>query len=221
MTSKMTNKLNFSIKESIGYLILSTPPKNEMDHGFFDEFNEIICQLKVKSEIIGLIISSKGRHFSSGANVDQLLSLFNDHTQGLPEKLQRNKKAFEQLNDLPFPVVSCIKGICYGSGLELALSSHFRIAASNALVQLPEAGFGIIPGLGGLYNAQKCIGTAKTIELSLSGNSMTADDALSNGLIDIIADKKHLISKAEELINSIGENYRKELKQIYLLEHVG
>ena len=215
----MDNKtINWEIEDKIGYLTLVSAPKNEMDSMFFEEFNTIISKIERIQNLTGIIIQSIGRHFSSGADVEELVSVLNPSTNAIPPSITKNSKAFKILYNLQFPVVACIKGICYGSGLELALCANFRVAAANAMLCLPETGFGIIPGLGGIYNSRKCMGTARALEFVLSGNSLSSEEALDYGLVDLIKGKDELTDTAKKLIYLSSDNYRKELKPVYLKE---
>lgn len=210
------NSISWHIKNNIAYISLQSPPKNEMNTIFFTEFTHIVHQIEKSPNIIGLIIKADGRHFSSGANVEELLGLFKPNTKKIPEQLEKNTLAFQKLSELPYPVVACLKGICYGSALELALCTHFRIASTNTLMCFPETSFNIIPGLGGIYNTVKCMGKAETLEFALSGNTISAEDANKKGLIDILADKHELDNCALDIINKTQSNYKKEYKLKYL-----
>lgn len=212
------NTIDWQIVRNIGYLTLAVPPKNEMDSVFFREFSLLLEDIKSNDSLIGLIIQAQGRHFSSGADIDQLLSMFLTEESDILKLLTKNKEAFMTLSNLTVPVVACLKNICFGSGLELALCSHFRLSSPNLLLSLPETGFGILPGLGGIYNTQKCIGTAKTLQFVLSGNSMDAKEALESGMIDLIVDKKDLKEVATRIVIAIADNYKKEYKAKYLRE---
>jgi enoyl-CoA hydratase/carnithine racemase len=215
----MTYKtIDWKTVKNIGYLTLATPPGNEMDSFFFHEFSHIMEDIKSNKNLIGLIIQAQGRHFSSGANTDQLLSIFSGKEPGIPKLLKNNNEAFMTLSKLAIPVVACVKNICFGSGLELALCAHFRISSPNLLLSLPETGFGIMPGLGGIYNTHKCMGTAKTIQFVLSGNSIDAHGALESGLIDRIVAKNDLEKVASAIIIAVASNYKKEFKSRYLRE---
>ena len=211
-------KINWEIEDKIAYLTLVSAPKNEMDSMFFAEFNTIISRIERSQNIKGIIIQSEGRHFSSGANVEELFSVLDFSNKTIPPTITNNSEAFKALNNLKLPVVACIKGICYGSGLELALSANFRVASKNSMFSLPETGFGIMPGLGGIYNSRKCMGTARTLEFVLSGNSLSSEEALDYGLVDLIKGKDELTDTATKLIYLSSDNYRKELKPIYLKE---
>ena len=210
--------INWEIKDKIGYLTLVAAPENKMNSMFFEEFNTIISKIEGNQNLRGIIIQSKGRHFSSGADVEEFVSIFNSSNNTIPPSITKNSNAFKILNNLEFPVVACIKGICYGSGLELALSANFRIASKNSMFCLPETGFGIMPGLGGIYNSRKCMGTARALEFVLTGNSLSSEEALNYGLVDLIKGKDELVDTAKKLVYLSSDNYRKELKPIYLKE---
>ncbi len=212
------NTIDWKTVKNIGYLTLAAPPGNEMDTLFFSEFSHLLKKIKSNKNLIGLIIQAQGRHFSSGANIDQLLSIFSGKEPGIPNILKNNNEAFMTLSNLTIPVVACLKNICFGSGLELALCAHFRISSPNLLMSLPETGFGIMPGLGGIYNTHKCIGSSKTLQFVLTGNSLDAPEALECGLIDRIVDKNDLNKVAVKIILTVANNYAKEFKTIYLRE---
>ncbi len=210
--------INWKIEDEIAYLTLVSAPENKMDFLFFEEFNSIISKIEGNQKLRGLIIQSKGRHFSSGADVEELASVFKSSTQTIPPYISKNSDAFKILNRLEIPVAACIKGICYGSGLELALCANFRLALTNSVLCLPETGFGMMPGLGGIYNSHKCMGTARALEFVLTGNSLSSEEALKYGLVDLIVGKDKLLDKAKKLVYLSSDNYRKELKPIYLKE---
>ena len=212
--------LTYRVKDNFGIITLSAPPKNEMNTVFFQEFNQLIRAVKRDQNIKGLIIQADGRHFSSGANTDELLSLFQDNKDLLPKEIIDNAVAFRELADMSIPVVACLKGICFGSAMELALSAHFRVAASNTLMSLPEPGFGIIPGLAGIYRLQKIVGKAQALKFTLHAESISAEEAKKQGLIDIFADKHDLENTAIDLLKSIGTDYKKLLKNSYLRRFV-
>ncbi len=212
----MNKLITFKKEHAIGHLVLANPPKNEMTKAFFDQLADIVKSIRNEKMLKGLIIESEGRHFSSGVNVIELLKEFQSAKKQEPKQITKNLKTFLTLSNLPIPVVACITGVCMGSAFELALCAHFRLAAPNALISLPETGFGITPGLAGIYNTTKLIGTAKAMEFILTGNSLNASEALNYKLIDKIIDKKELKRTAQNFIENNYQNYKKELKLRYI-----
>jgi 3-hydroxyacyl-CoA dehydrogenase len=91
------------------------------------------------------------------------------------------------ITDCPKPIVAALHGTAMGGGFELALACDARIGARDLVVALPEVKLGIIPGAGGTQRAPRVMGVAKAIEFITSGRRMPAQEALTLGLIDVIA----------------------------------
>lgn len=193
-------RLELQKRDGIFHLELTAPPANRTDHLFFKELSDIIPKFMETDNIHGLIIHSRGRHFSSGADIDELRNeVTKNDKQETVELTNRSINTFNRLVELPYPVIAAIQGCCIGSGLELALACHYRIATPNAYFSLPETTFGLMPGCGGTIRLPNLVGLAESIRLILTGDSCLADDALKIGLIDSIADKKDLLQTAKKL----------------------
>lgn len=197
--------LQFSISGNIAYLTINSPPKNELRSEFFSILGELAQDTLVNCKVLGMIVSGAGRHFSTGANVEELLSLSNG-TPAINSKpdLFQNTENFSVIETLPYPVVAAITGCCFGAGLELALACHFRIASSHAVFALPESEFGLMPGCGGTIRLPSLIGQGETIKMVMSGKSMLADDALKIGLIDLVTEKINVMPAAKRFIRNSG-----------------
>lgn len=200
------SRKRLQLQEKIGifYLELIAPPANQTDRLFFQELAEIIPTLCDASDILGLIIYGKGRHFSSGADINELKAETKTKDgRTTAELMSRSVDLFNTLAELPYPVIAAVQGCCMGSGLELALSCHYRISTKNGLFSLPETTFGLMPGCGGTVRLPRLVGRKKAMELVLSGDRFLAEDAFKMGLIDCIVDKKELLKAAKKLINRV------------------
>jgi methylglutaconyl-CoA hydratase len=91
---------------------------------------------------------------------------------------------FTDLSNLQIPTISAISSIALGGGLELALSTHFRVLSSNASVGLPETRLGIIPGAGGTFRLPALIGISRARDLVLTGRRVAAPEAYFLGIAD-------------------------------------
>lgn len=91
---------------------------------------------------------------------------------------------FTALSELQIPTISAISSLALGGGLELALSTHFRVLSSNATVGLPETRLGIIPGAGGTARLPAIIGLPRARDLILTGRRVAAPEAYFLGLAD-------------------------------------
>jgi len=195
--------IQYKISQDIAGITLNNPPGNQTSLLFFNELHHICTHLSSNKALNGVIIDSTGRHFSSGAVVSELLEEIQQNTfEAIPSQMEKNLTGFQILRNLNIPVVALIKGICYGSGFELALCAKYRIATKNALMCFPEISFGLMPGLGGIYSLTNLIGKARTTELVLTGRSINAEEALTLGLLESIHPEKSLHQEAIQLIRA-------------------
>lgn len=205
--------IHYEITGNTGWLFINTPPANETTLEFFEELALIVDELTLMRNLGGLVIRGKGRHFSSGANLDQLLRFV---ATGNDSFLSGNRATLERIGHLPFPVISAIEGVCLGSAFELALHCHFRFCSPDAVLGLPESSFNLIPGLGGIGKMATLSGEARAMELILSGRTFGASEAYDWHLVDHLVPKKQMTGFITEFINSIEKKYVKEKKVLYL-----
>ncbi|KAI1043317.1 hypothetical protein LB505_002129 [Fusarium chuoi] len=100
------------------------------------------------------------------------------------EFLTNLRNTLTSLSNLPIPTISAISSVALGGGLELALSTHFRVLSSNATVGLPETRLGIIPGAGGTHRLPALIGLSRARDLILTGRRVGAPEAYFLGIAD-------------------------------------
>ena len=127
-------ELQWDIEEGIGWLKLNQPPSNTMTIGFFTELRSLVKTIKSTPGLKAVIICGMGRHFSSGAEINELLLNINEQV------MLENYRSFVMMQQLDIPVISAIRGVCIGSAFELALFSHSvfvrRMLFSGCLSQI-------------------------------------------------------------------------------------
>lgn len=198
----MSGSIRLEESRGIAYLTLDRPPKNMMDREFFLHFAELTERVLPRLRVEGLIVQGTGKHFSAGADLSELKPGTGNGT--LQEAFfTRNVSSFHALANLPFPVVAAVRGCCLGSGFELALACHFRLAAPRSVFALPETQFSLIPGCGGTVRLPALTGASGAIELILTGRSILAEEALERGIVDKLVDRKELAGTAEKLIRRL------------------
>ncbi len=216
----MYKVLNWHIKNNIGFLEINNPPSNPMDSVFFKEFYWWRTEISENKSVEAVIIYGKGRHFSSGAVLDDLLGIINHSHQKegdihrISSFLNKNSKMFYSLKELIIPIISAVRGVCLGSALELALCSDYIICGEKAVLGLPESTFGLMPGCTGTYILPKLIGKSLAIDLMLSGKTFSALEAKQMGIVQKIVPTKEVLNEAVQFAHKIKSRFCKELKWI-------
>ena len=150
----------------------------------------------------GLIICGKKRNFSAGADLQVLKG---KKREEFLKELRKGKELLTYIENLPIVTVAAVQGICSGGGFEIALSCQFRVAAENAVFSFPESTLGLLPGMSGTIRLKKLIGSAKAIEMILSGNPYLAKEALSMGIVDLVCEKGECLTTAKKFIHDLCE----------------
>lgn len=217
MEKAFQNKIFWEVRDDIGYVEFIDPPQNAMNTMFFNDLQLLVAKVIPKSNVRAIIIRGKGRHFSSGADLDELVkSIREEKKTDHAKTLHSNSLSFHFFSELNIPVIAVITGVCIGSALELALHCHFRLCSTDAIFGLPESTFGLMPGIGGIPKMMELAGKAKTIELVLNGNTFSAKEALNRNIVDAVYPKKILMEKAVDLAGKTMKNYRKYNKVDYI-----
>jgi len=163
---------------------------------------EIIQEAYHDKNIRGIIITGEGeKAFVAGADIKEL-SVRNQAE--MQELSQNGQILFKQIEDFPKPVIAAINGFALGGGCELAMACHVRIATENSKFGQPEVTLGIIPGYGGTQRLTQLVGRGKALELMMTGDMISAQEAKSLGLVNhVVADKIALMEAANAMMTKI------------------
>ncbi|KAK1248373.1 hypothetical protein MKX08_006593 [Trichoderma sp. CBMAI-0020] len=128
-----------------------------------------------------ILASAVDTCFCAGADLKERRGFTPEETA---QFLSNLRGTFTSLSNLQIPTISAISSLALGGGLELALSTHFRVLSSNATVGLPETRLGIIPGAGGTFRLPALIGLSRARDLVLTGRRVAAPEAYFLGIAD-------------------------------------
>ncbi|MEB3203788.1 MAG: enoyl-CoA hydratase-related protein, partial [Candidatus Sericytochromatia bacterium] len=121
---------------------------------------------------------------------------------------------FQGIWKAPVPVIAAINGWCLGGGLELALACHIRLASASAMIGLPEVTLGIIPGFGGTQRLARLVGSARALEITLTGSHIPADEASRIGLVNRVVPDEAIESAALDLARTMAGRGKVALKAV-------
>jgi enoyl-CoA hydratase len=151
-----------------------------------------------------VILSGAGdKAFVAGADISEIANLgLADGT----EFSRRGQAVFDFIEGLGKPVIAAVNGFALGGGCELAMACTVRIASENAVFGQPEVKIGLIPGYGGTQRLPRLVGKGRALQLLLTGETISAADALSIGLVNQVVPVAQLIPAAEALAKKIIAN---------------
>ena len=149
-----------------------------------------------------VVLTGAGRAFSAGADITE----FHERTpEAVIAYYRETGGVYERVAALPQPTLSAIHGYCLGGGLELALTTDFRIADETAVFGFPEVSLGIIPSSGGTHRLVRLVGPGRAKELFLLGGRLDAAAALTAGLVNEVVGTGRALERALELARQLAE----------------
>ncbi|MBN1643420.1 MAG: enoyl-CoA hydratase/isomerase family protein [Dehalococcoidales bacterium] len=183
--------LEYTKEGKIAYITINRPEalnalSNEVMHGLRNAMNDF----RDDDNLWVAIVSGAGdKAFSAGADIKE----FKPDREEVPMRADKIWK----------PFIAAIQGYCLGGGCELAMSCDIRIAAENAQFGQPEINIGYMAGGGGTIRLPRFVPRAVASEMLLTGNRISAQDALRCGLISRVVPREKLMDTAKEIANTI------------------
>jgi len=193
----------FEIKNHTGIVTINRPDKlNALNGQTVLELEDIFSVIKNNSEVFVVVITGSGeKAFVAGADISELNKL---DVISAKEFSEKGNKVFKAIETLEKPVIAAVNGFALGGGCELALACHIRIASENAKFGQPEVNLGIIPGYGGTQRLSRLINSSRALEMILTGDLVTAEEALRIGLVNKVFSSAELLTKTFELADKIS-----------------
>ncbi len=198
------------IEDGVMTITVNRPDKlNALNKLTVQEIGKAIQFAKENNEVKAIIITGSGtKGFVAGADIGEFIGLSPEEGKSMAMEGQRIFKLIEECHK---PVVAGVNGFALGGGCELAMACHLRVASENAKFGQPEVNLGLIAGYGGTQRLIQYVGKTKAMELHLTGDMISASQALELGLVNYVTTQEELISKCIEIINTketVHPNYR-------------
>jgi len=190
-----------SVAASIATLTVTHPPVNALTPDLLHELDGLLDDIRNDQSIKIIVLTGAGRVFVAGADLHVLAGLITSR-KGI-DFAQLGQTVFNKLENFEKPIIAAINGACLGGGLELAMCCHFRLAAEDAQLGQPEINLGLIPGFGGTQRLPRFIGMTKAMEMILTGDPISAQEARTLGLVSQIFSPDNLMAQADGLARRI------------------
>src|SRR6201996_659085 len=189
-------------KNAIAYVTVNRPKVlNALNMATMEELRAAFHDIKNDVAIRVVLLTGAGeKAFIAGADIAELAK--NDAVAA-KEYTHRGQNVLNLIENLGKPVIACINGFALGGGCEIAMACTMRLASENAKLGQPEVKLGIIPGYGGAQRVPRLVGTGLAMQILLSGEMISAQEAHRIGLVNEVVAADRLIPRAEEIAQKI------------------
>jgi enoyl-CoA hydratase len=186
-------------KGGCAWVTLDRPPLNLIVPELIAELRAAFDALALDASVRAAVVTGAGRAFTAGMQVQVLRDLTPATAKALITSLH---EAIHAVHDAPFPTVAMVNGPCLGAGFELAMACDLRVAAAGAQLGLPEVKVGA-PSVIEAALLPALVGPGRAAEMLLTGDSVTAEQALGWGLVNRVVPAAELTSATAALVDKI------------------
>jgi enoyl-CoA hydratase len=197
-TAEATRELIRYTKEAgVAVITMDDPPANTYTYEMNRQLDDAILRARMDNDVHVIVLTGAGdKFFSAGANIKMLSSV--DPTFKYYFCLHANEMLL-RLEHTPKLVIAALNGHTVGGGLEIAMAADLRIARKDAgKIGLPEVNLGVLPGTGGTQRLSRLVGKSKAIELMITGNTFSFEEARESGIINDIFERDGFMENVME-----------------------
>ncbi|HEU4343881.1 MAG TPA: enoyl-CoA hydratase/isomerase family protein [Candidatus Binatia bacterium] len=199
----MYQTLQYKEDAPIATIRLHRPEKkNSLNGEMRQEMERLLRELARKPDVRAVILTGGAEIFCAGADISEIAGT--SSAESAYNHAREFQILFDQVEALPQPVIAAVSGYALGGGCELTLACDFRIASETARFGLPEIKIGAFPGGGGTQRLPRLIGAAKAKEMILTGDPITAEEALAAGLVLRVTSKETLLQEAKKFAEKLA-----------------
>lgn len=195
----------YQVEGNIGIITLNRPEvKNAFSPDMISLWRRFLEEAGRDEHVRVIILTGKGDTFCSGGNVRDMAEgklRSWDMKKFLWEQVHRIVFAFE---DLDKPVIAAINGAAMGAGLDMAMMCDLRVCSDKAKLSESYIMLGLVPGDGGAFFLPRLVGTAKALELLLTGDVLNPQEALNIGLVNRVVPHDRLMEETMKLAEKIA-----------------
>jgi len=213
---------NLSLERDGAVAILTVNrPKvlNALNTQTLDELRRAILDLKRDEAVRAVILTGAGeKSFIAGADINELAT--QTPVSGR-EHAMTGQHILDLIEHMGKPVIAAINGFALGGGCELAMACTIRIAADTAKLGQPEINLGLIPGYAGTQRLTRIVGRGRALELLLTGDQVTAQEAHRLGLVNRVVPAADLMAEAKKLAATLAAKAPVAIRYILEAVHKG
>jgi enoyl-CoA hydratase/carnithine racemase len=197
--------VQYEKKGAIAYVTVNRPKVlNALNTPTWTDLHAAFEEAKADASVRGVILTGAGdKAFIAGADISELADV---DAYGAEESSRFGQGVLDLVENLGKPVIAAINGFALGGGCETAMACTIRIAAEHAKFGQPEVKLGLLPGGGGTQRLPRLVGKGRALQLILTGETISAQEAYRIGLVNEVVSAADLIGRAEAILKQIMAN---------------
>lgn len=189
-------------KNDIGTITINRPDAlNALNKDTINELSKAFNELEKDKEVKVAVITGAGKAFVAGADIRQMKDMNPLEAKAFAEL---GHDILWKIEKSRLPFIAAVNGYALGGGCELMMACDIIIAANSAKIGQPEINLGVHPGFGGTQRLPRLVGRAKAKEILLTGDTISAEEALRIGLVNKMVDDDKLIEETEKIAQKIA-----------------
>ncbi|KAI3642238.1 hypothetical protein MP228_011793 [Amoeboaphelidium protococcarum] len=192
---------NVHADKKIGVIQLNRPKQlNALCDGLMREVDQALKSFDKDDNVHAAILTGSDRAFAAGADIKEMADT------NLPRNYKSNFLAhWSNVTQFRKPLIAAVSGFALGGGCELAMMCDIIVASDSAIFSQPEIKLGTIPGAGGTQRLCQSVGKSNAMWLVLSGQNMTAQEALQRNLVTAVFPQADLMKEATKMAEKIAQ----------------
>jgi enoyl-CoA hydratase/carnithine racemase len=200
------------IDDSILFVSIDRPEKrNALTPDMIDAISAAVRSADDEPAVRAVVVHAEGPIFSAGVDLSMIGQMAGESKGQNPARMlrrmaERLQSALNTLEATEVPVIGALHGQVLGLGLELALAFDLRVASDDCQLSIPEARIGLVADVGGTTRLARTVGPSRAKDLLMTARSISADEALSWGLVNRVAPAANLLPTAVALAKQIAAN---------------
>jgi len=196
-TTETRQLINYRTDAGVAVIELNDPPANTYTYEMNRQLDEAILRARMANDVYVIVLTGAGeKFFCAGANIKMLSTV--DPTFKYYFCLHANETLL-RLEHTPKLVIAALNGHTVGGGLEIAMAADIRIARQDSgKIGLPEVNLGVLPGTGGTQRLSRMIGKSRAIELIVTGNTFTFEEAKELGIVNDVYERENFMENVME-----------------------
>jgi len=192
-------------KGGIAYVTINRPKVlNALNQRTWENLRTAFEDARDDAAVRGVILRGAGdKAFIAGADISELAHVTAVEAK---ESSSYGQAVLDLIENLGKPVIAAVNGFALGGGCETAMACTIRVASENAKFGQPEVKLGLIPGGGGTQRLPRLVGKGRALQLILSGEMISAQEAYRIGLVNEVVPAADLITRSEAILQQIFSN---------------